>query len=482
VGQKLFSLVAVVCFSALIGCGKDDGDSDNKYPFPNYKTSNALGKELDRASLNCENSECDNNKKEFEAVGLVGMVIEGKSSDFSVRVGQCTGFLYGSNDIVALNSHCITDSMWEQRGDCSEYLGIKFPATPGHEAEIRMCEEIIYRSSLEGDSSVNIKQDYAFFRIKPVERTVLNLSAYPVKNQDEISVRKVNPVKGSISGTLDYAHCKAQTESMLNFQYVSEWSDTGLAVQKDIYGKTCKIMQGNSGSPVLNTRGEIVGFVQSYATDNYIKLLKLGFLEKDLKQKYKMDVKLEMPSSMPQHFHFTQSICVKNPKAIDSENLTCKNNLKKNSDDDFYSDFENAKNVDEYVANIKSTIVRSYPQFLTYDLVKKQDDYSYSVHPVCLLDAKRWDKANLQIENVGFLGKAKNVKTSSRAMFIKLLATYHFDNNFAFTKKTLSYSTENGYFEADVDGANLKLHRKFMSSANYYSENKEEIKNISWCP
>ena len=54
----------------------------------------------------------------------------------------------------------------------------------------------------------------------------------------------------------------------------------------------------------------------------------------------------------------------------------------------------------------------------------------------------------------------------------------YFDNNFAFTKKTLSYSTENGYFEADVDGANLKLHRKFMSSANYYSENKEEIKNF----
>lgn len=283
-----------------LGCApKSDADKNNDYPFPMYNTSSPLYKELKSASITCEDSKCDSNKSDFEAIGVVGMLAKGKPTDYEFGMGQCTGFLYGSQEIVALNSHCITDSMWENRDNCEEYLGIKFPAVPGHEEEIRMCDKILYRSDLSTETAFNIKADYAFFRIKKVNRQALNLAKTPVRNQDAISFRKVNPLSGAhaLGGQLDYSFCLAQTESLLNSNYSSEWSDTGLGVSygsKD-FTKKCEIRKGNSGSPVLNANNEIVGFAQSYATENFLKTLKSDKFAEEAKKQYQVDFVLDLP-------------------------------------------------------------------------------------------------------------------------------------------------------------------------------------------
>lgn len=475
-------LIVVIGTLSISACNKSE--PDDSLPVPNYETSNGLYGELKIAHVGCEASECENSRSEFESVGLVGMLIKGKPTDLSFRLGQCTGFLYGSNDIVALNSHCISDSMWENRTKCSEYLGIKFPATPGHGEEIRMCEEILFRSNLEEEQGLNIQPDYAYFRIKPVDRKYLVFSNYPVKNNDEIVVRKMNPAKtsGVLAGYMDYAHCKAVTESILNIQYTSEWSTTGLGVSNGGVGtKTCRIVKGNSGSPVLNSRGEIVGFAQSFLKPEFIEFLKSNTISKSLEQKYKIAISMNFPNSFPDHFHFTQSTCVKAPQTLNLENTRCSRQQQTSdqNDDDFYVDFENAKNIDEYLLNLKKEILNSYDYFFKFDLVKAQDRYSYNLKPHCLLPEAGWNEKYLIIKKSGLITPIKTVELANVPIKIDLKVDINFDSNFKVKNRVLKHKNEVGHFQASLENASMSL-LKFNEIRYSYSKPIEQTA-INWC-
>ncbi len=131
---------------------RNENSSGGSSDFPRYTLDSGLKGSLEQAPLTasvnrCREGECDQSL--FQSVGLVIFVNSGDPDWGSYEAGQCTGFLFGSKNIVALNSHCITDKVKENKERCSEFLGIQIPFRGERSEEVRMCKELLYVSPLQ---------------------------------------------------------------------------------------------------------------------------------------------------------------------------------------------------------------------------------------------------------------------------------------------------------------------------------------------
>ncbi len=483
VSQLVSGLIAILIIQ---GCSQSSSDNGTPYRDPTYETSNDLKKELESAPLDCENAGC--NKAEFESIGLVGMLVEGRMTDSSYRIGQCTGFLYGAGDIVGLNSHCISDSMWNLKDDCKNYLGIKFPETPGHPSEVFMCEELLYRSDIGKDSNpFDIKADYSYFRIKPTSRKPLGLAPQPSKPKELISVRKVNPIdlKSQMGGHLDYAYCLLQNDSFLNVKYGNEWSDTGLAVSN---GNSCKIIHGNSGSPVLNSQNQVIGFAQSYLNDQFLDVLKSEAFSRLSSEGLKIKTVFNFPTTLPDHFQFTQAICTRSPKSLSAENTLCRARQAetKSNVDDSLINFENAKGIPDYAEKLKVEALGQYSTFMAYDFIKDSKSYTYSVTPRCLYNPTKWNMTAFDKDNSQLKSKIKTIQTVLKPVIYDLTATFNLDKNLAIKSKQLGHVATNGRFVVNVDEIHsvISYYRSLFNIQNPYypySDSPSSPLNLTWC-
>ncbi len=484
--RVLFSVSGLIACLIIQGCSQSSSGNGTPYRDPTYETSNDLKAELESAPLECQNSAC--NKAEFESIGLVGMLVEGRMTDSSFRIGQCTGFLYGAGDIVGLNSHCISDSMWNVKDDCKNYLGIKFPETPGHPSEVFMCEELLYRSDIGKDPNpFDIKADYSYFRIKPTSRKPLGLALQPSKPKDLISVRKVNPIdlKSQMGGYLDYAHCQLQNDSLLNIKYGNEWSETGLAVSS---GNSCKIIHGNSGSPVLNSQNQVIGFAQSYFNDQLLDVLRSEAFSTSFSEGLKIKTIFNLPSSMPEHFQFTQAICTRSPKSLSAENTICLSRLAESKwkDDNSILSFENEKGIPDYAEKLKIMALGQYPTFMAYDFIKDSKSYTYSVTPRCLYNPTKWNMMAIDKDNSQLKSKIKTIQTVLKPVIYELTATFNLDKNLALKSRQLGHVVTNGRFVVNVDEIHsvINFQRSLINLQNPYyptSDSTASPLNLTWC-
>lgn len=476
-----FLLVVLALFTA--GCAENN--IENKDPFPTYDANSSLGRELANASLVCASKECESNKSDFESIGLVAMASEGYASTyFSYKMGQCTGFLYGSNDIVALNSHCITPAMWANRSKCNEILAIRFPETPGHPTEIRSCTELIYKSDIDDSTALNITPDYAFFRIRPVNRKYLPLATTPTGTQQLVSVRKINPSpQKEFGGRLDYARCETLTGSLLNSNYISPWSETGVAVKMANSYESCKIIPGNSGSPVLNARNEIIGLAQSYASSDFVKIFSSDIFSTEFSKQVGINIKFSMPSSVPDHFHYTQVLCVRSPTNSQYPNITCASNIPKttSNQEEATTGFDNASSIDQYIQNLKKQSLELRPSIFDFDIVKAPDFHRYTIVPKCLVNSKKWAAADIDPTS-GSPAENRQVVTAKRPMFFELHVDVRFDQNLVRTSKQLSHKSKDGRFEFTLKNNQItSLTRKKSSGLYFDQETEEQLAPVNWC-
>lgn len=486
-GFKSLSLGFLFICALSVSCAKND-DTDKNEPFPVYDANSPLGKELNYASLTCATAECDSNKSDFESIGLVAMASDGYTSSYSsYKLGQCTGFLYGSNDIVALNSHCITDAMWTNRAKCGEILAIKFPETPGHASEIRSCTELIYKSDISDYSAFSMQADYAYFRIRPVNRTFLPLATAPTGSQQTISVRKINPrpYQTSVGGQLDYARCQTQTGSLLNTSYYSQWSATGLGVKPKNSYSSCKIIQGNSGSPVINARNEVIGFAQSYANNEFLKIFKSDVFKDAFRKQTKITVNFNVPSTLPEHFQYTQALCARSPKNISAENTLCSLNTPatKTDSEDAVTGFTNVGSISEYLEKLKQTLTQQQSAIFDFELVKNSEFHNYSMVPKCLRPVSKWNQNGIDSSQSQSSGANKSIRTAKKSMFFELQVDVNLDEFLVETSKVLSHKATDGQFVFSVSNNQIKSVERIKPDGFYfYQETREPMTTITWCP
>lgn len=176
------------------------------------------------------------------------------------RLGMCSGFPIRP-DVIATNEHCIPEYLHSGAVSCKGNLAIRFVSADGR-THVFQCEEVLAVSNKidprTGDVS-DFRRDYAFFRINPVANFPLQPMRFSTQasSQDQnVVIQSMTPNNGlGRGGFLENKSCRVSFGSLVDLVSVSPWSHL-LAV------RACDVVQGNSGSPVVNSQNQVIGIIQ----------------------------------------------------------------------------------------------------------------------------------------------------------------------------------------------------------------------------
>lgn len=159
---------------------------------------------------------------------------------------RCTGFLIAPDEVLT-NDHCLKDF---NETSCEDKIYIHFVG------ETISCESIVMSSKQTGLQTA----DYTILKLKTAtKRTPLKLSARGFKDREAATLYRVqmqdepNHYDGVQSkldcqaayGTFLYPHLNLASDSLMSFS-------------------GCPVVEGNSGSPILNANGEVGAVEQGF--------------------------------------------------------------------------------------------------------------------------------------------------------------------------------------------------------------------------
>jgi hypothetical protein len=230
------------------GCSKPRPDHqfswsyDTSHSYPKDRHQEAL--EEARAMVAQAAPTCRYQSECSPSVGLLAY-----SAD--TKVGMCSASLIAPNRILT-NSHCVSLK--------PDTMQIVFPAVPGfHQKRIKV-RRIIYASPIELDESkvIGKRSDYALLELdEPSDRPVLNPSVQGIRDDEDLISYVMTPTSDRrVEARMDQIRCKSVMNSALQPGYVHPFAET-------LTLSHCKVVSGNSGSPLLNREGKLVGVIHA---------------------------------------------------------------------------------------------------------------------------------------------------------------------------------------------------------------------------
>jgi len=234
-------LLLFVITTLIAGCGEGTTEAPPIFPeTPRSETTQLsydLRSEIEKFSVSCMESEgCPEG---------VGMMV-GSEKDYAYR---CSGFLT-SEGIFATSGHCIPKDLREKGKSCDDRVFFIFPGKDGKSERIG-CREL-----MDFNVADDSLYDYAFFKMKRrAKRKAFEVNRDNRVNFQNVTIWKVNPHRDR-GGRIFSTDCKLQQKAI-----GSEFFDgpkTGV-----INYSGCVTRKGNSGSAVLNTKGEVIAIHQS---------------------------------------------------------------------------------------------------------------------------------------------------------------------------------------------------------------------------
>jgi hypothetical protein len=485
------TLASMVALSLASSCAENLGDISYNYSpplnssYPTHQSKSEVQRALEIAPLSCDlgDGAC---KAAFGTVGLVAMATEGDPSS-TYTLGQCTGFLYGANNIVALNSHCITDNIWNNRADCGKYLGIKFVEGSVTRAtnSVRMCKELLFRSPLKrGNAAGEPVQDFAFFRIDPYDVKPMKISDKMSLNNSTVQLNKINPIgKDSLGGVATISRCETRLKSDLNQKYTTQWYETGLAVEKRVadLSSPCLVIPGNSGSPVINESGEVIGIAQAFTTS--------------LTAAFKSDlVERRWPERIPGHFHFTQVNCIVAPLSNPGRNPSC--GYWESAPAQTLPSFNILDSVKtDDMLDVAVLLTKSHPSIFKF-AAPTTNGILHTSNIDCVRPFKIWDKSRYDITSTGFFSKTHQVSVPSIVTAVKLKPIMNYTYDFVFQDLTFSNEKEISAYEVTAAGDQISIRKQVVinissskSAMDHFRDTfrsglfgpREEILESHWC-
>ncbi len=255
-GQKFF-IFSVLMFTQglfVLGCSqpKESGGlltkiepSENSNPI-HYVSGTSADQMIADAGVTCSPVDY------LSCSPSVGMLVAKVDSD---KVSQCTAFLVGP-DIAMTNSHCIPESLKPAGSSCFGRIKLKFPNTGSFGEEEVDCASVTVASSLPKETKAS--PDYAVIRLaKAVSRPYFTINRSGFMNKENLKIFKVDPVggQGQVYGMLSSSDCVAVHGTLVLLN-----SDSDLSSNMTI--GDCKIIHGNSGSPLVDSHGQVRGVIQ----------------------------------------------------------------------------------------------------------------------------------------------------------------------------------------------------------------------------
>ena len=183
----------------------------------------------------------------------IGLVI----SIFNDAHGRCTGFLISSKRVVT-NSHCIPDEVKKDPSLCSSKIAYSYYSN--NKRYNLGCKKLIDFSNNKSSDYKAETNDYASFEIEDTKIQAFETSKDIITdNQLITSISIVKNQKKQLK--FEKKICK----SILYYDYFDE-PNTSYA---KYFRSSCKIKGGESGSPVLNHKNELIGInTSSYLNVN----------------------------------------------------------------------------------------------------------------------------------------------------------------------------------------------------------------------
>lgn len=166
---------------------------------------------------------------------------------------RCTGFLV-ARDLVATNLHCLPDQMNKEKQSC-EGMVFVFPKSKNHEPLKLNCKTIEFLSEPLVKNTVNV--DLAILRTtEATNREPLNFSQEGFEDEKPYTIYKIDPNESSGGGIVIKSNCPAIQNSIVNPYFTSDKSPI-------VNFTPCRVIPGNSGSPILSSSNEVRGIIHS---------------------------------------------------------------------------------------------------------------------------------------------------------------------------------------------------------------------------
>ncbi len=185
------------------------------------------------------------------------------------KISTCTGS-YVRDDLIMTNSHCIPSHL-KEGDDCSESMITLRPMRSSWSASTdkNSCQKLVYHSKLiyEGDAFTNT--DLAFFTVQSTSSHMpFSLKTKGIAGDSKLKFYAAQSQNNSsstglqrIEYRLERRDCVTRMNTVLTWSYVHPWAE--LVSLFPIRGKDCRVLPGNSGSPLMTSDNQVVGVVQA---------------------------------------------------------------------------------------------------------------------------------------------------------------------------------------------------------------------------
>lgn len=228
---------------SLIACSDSSGSGDGQNYYYEYPTQVDAEREVKNWRVGCRSSsQCPNTVAQL-------MVIYGQ------KVGVCTATLI-SNNTVLTNSHCFNsdESSMDINTLCKKNSFLIFPDNSPSGRQIVRCESVVAKSKISTKSKDFRDPDYMILKLKTsLNRGFDKFDSRGMEDGLKVQIRKINPVYSGY-GELIVESCETTHGTFLSPHAVSPESPVHVL-------RGCEVVQGNSGSSLVDTYGQIRGVI-----------------------------------------------------------------------------------------------------------------------------------------------------------------------------------------------------------------------------